>query len=88
MYGGTNVGGPSNPSNPSPSVYADTPFDQLESTAALSLALEACRNENAALRVAYSYANERHKEVAGVLEELKGQLVEEGGALRDRDRLR
>lgn len=49
-----------------------------QSEAALSLALEASRNESAALRIAYQYAQDKYKETQSQLDVLLSQLQEEG----------
>lgn len=50
-------------------------FSQTE--AALSLALEASRNEAAALKIAYNYANEKYGETKTAYDTLLEQLKEE-----------
>ena len=54
----------------------------------MSLALEASRNEAAALRIAYQYAQEKYKETQAQLDTLLSQLKEEGATLRARDKER
>lgn len=66
------------------SAAADVVFVQSE--AALTLALEASRNEAAALRIAYQYAQDKYKETQAQLDTLLQQLKEEGATLRQRDK--
>lgn len=66
------------------SAAADVVFVQSE--AALTLALEASRNEAAALRIAYQYAQDKYRETQAQLDTLLQQLKEEGATLRQRDK--
>eukprot|EP01039_Chlorochromonas_danica_P009347 gene9347-10319_t len=59
-----------------------------ETEAALSLALEASRNEASALRIAYTYANEKYQEVKLAYNTLLDQIQEEGSMLTKRDQER
>jgi hypothetical protein len=55
---------------------------------ALAVALEACRNENAALKLAYQYSMEKYHETKAAYDSLLNQLKEEGAMLSKRDRER
>lgn len=52
------------------------------------LALEASRNEAAALKIAYNYSNEKYAEAKGAYENLMEQLKEQGAMLTKRDKER
>ena len=52
------------------------------------VALEASRNEAAALKIAYNYANDKYNEVKAAYDKLIGQLKEEGSMLEKRDKER
>lgn len=58
----------------------------MQSEAALAMALEASRNESAALRIAYQYAQDKYKETQQQLDTLLQQLKEEGATLKQRDK--
>lgn len=58
----------------------------MQNEAALALALEASRNEAAALRIAYQYSQDKYKETQTQLETLLQQLKEEGATLKSRDK--
>jgi hypothetical protein len=71
------------------SLFSSLAFTDREQTeAALVVALEASRNEAAALKIAYNYANDKYNEVKAAYDKLIGQLKEEGSMLEKRDKER
>lgn len=63
-------------------------FNNHEAEAALTVALEASRNEAAALKIAYNYANDKYNEMKSAYDKLIAQLKEEGSMLEKRDKER
>jgi hypothetical protein len=52
-------------------------FTNTENEAALTVALEASRNEAAALKIAYNYANDKYNEMKVAYDKLINQLKED-----------